>query len=49
MVIELSIGVFELEIGVFRIVDWGFRYPIPNPKNTNPQFKTPSGHFITNY
>ena len=48
MVIKLPIGVFELEIGVFGIVHWGFKYPIPNPKNTNPQMKTPIGHFITN-
>ena len=38
MVIILPIGDFELEIGLFRIKDWGFKSPIPNPKNTNFQF-----------
>ena len=35
----MPIGDFELENGVFRITDWGFKSAIPNPKNTNPQFK----------
>ena len=29
MVIKLPIGDFELGIGVFRIMDWGFKSPIP--------------------
>ena len=32
-------GDFELGIGVFRIGYWGFKSPIPYPKNTNPYFK----------
>ena len=45
MVIKLPISVFELEIGVFRIRDWGFKSPIPNPKNTNPQLKNTNRSF----
>ena len=45
MVIKWSIGDFELGIGVFRIRDWGFISPNPNPKNTNPQFKITSWLF----
>ena len=33
------IGDFELGIDLFMIVDWGFKSPIPNPKNNNLQFK----------
>ena len=36
---------FEPRIGVFRIRDWGFKFPIPSPKNTNPQFKITNWQF----
>ena len=39
MVIKLQFADFELGIGVFKIRYWGFKSPIPKPKNTNPQFK----------
>ena len=39
MVIKLPIGDFEVDISVFRIRNWGLKFPIPYPKNTNPQFK----------
>ena len=39
MGIKLPIGDFELGIGVFKIRDWIFKFPIPNPINTNPQLK----------
>ena len=45
MVIKLPIGDFEMGIGVFRIKDWGFKSPIPNPKNTNPHFKITNWSF----
>ena len=35
--IKGPIGSFEFGIGVFRIWNWGFKSPIPNPKNANPQ------------
>ena len=37
--IKLLISDFEMVIGVFSIRGWGFKIPIPNPKNTNPHFK----------
>ena len=37
--IKLSIGDFEFGIGGFWIRDQGFKSPIPNTKNTNPQIK----------
>ena len=45
MVIKLHIDGFELWVGVLRIRDWGFKSPIPNPTNTNPQFKITSWSF----
>ena len=39
MVIQWPLGDFLCGIGVFRIRDWGFKSQIPNPKNTNTQFK----------
>ena len=35
MGMKLVIDDFVKGIGVFRIRDWGFKSPIPNPKNTN--------------
>ena len=40
MVIKLAL--LKFGIGVLRIMDWGFRSPIPNLKNTNPQIKIPN-------
>ena len=44
-VIKLPTGDLELGIGVFRIRDWRFKSQIPNPKNTNPQFKITNWKF----
>ena len=43
MVIKLPIGDFELDIGVFRIRDLGFKSPIL--KTPIPNSKTPTVHF----
>ena len=45
VVIKLPIGDFELGLGVFRIGDWGLKSQIPNPKNTNSQFKMTNWQF----
>ena len=36
MAIKLPVGDFEFGTGVFRIGDWGFKTPIPNPKTPIP-------------
>ena len=45
MMIKLQIDYFELEIGVFKIRNWRFKSPIPNQKNTNPQFNITNWQF----
>ena len=45
LAIKLPVVDFELRIIVFMIRDWGFKSPIPFPKNTYPQFKITNWSF----
>ena len=45
MVIKCPIGDFGSGIGSFGIGNWGFKSPITNPKNTDPQFKITNWQF----